>query len=89
MRMLDRRLQLLLSDDQYQKVAFHAQGERVSVAAVIRSLIDRLPSEEEQRRREQAFKDLMSAEPAPVPDDPDEIDRELEEMHLRRSLGWS
>lgn len=37
---MTRRLQLLLDEERYQRVAAHAKKQRLSVAAVIRDAID-------------------------------------------------
>lgn len=80
---MDRRLQLLLDEDRYRRVAGLAKQRGTSVAAVIREAIDRgLPSPD--RRRTAAARLLLDAEPMPVPDVPDLV-AELEELRSRRS----
>ena len=81
MRMLDRRVQILLDEARYQKVAREAERRGVSVAAVVRDAIDRLPSEAEQRRA--AIAAVLAAAPAPMPADPAELRRELDAAHDR------
>ncbi len=83
MRMaLDRRLQLLLDEERYRRVAGLAQQRGTSVAAVIREAIDRgLPSPD--RRRAAAVRAVLNADPVPVPDVP-ELVAELDELRSRR-----
>ena len=45
MCMLDHRVQILLDDARYQKVSGEAKRRGVSIAAVIRDALDRLPSD--------------------------------------------
>jgi hypothetical protein len=78
--MLERRLQILLDTERYEKVARLARTRGISVAAVIRSAIDTLPADVE--RRDAAIAAILGAEPVPVPDDPGELRAELDEAHL-------
>lgn len=78
--MLDRRLQLLLDQDRYDKVARLARARGISVGAVLRSAIDNLPTNIE--RREAAIAAILAADPVRLPDDPGELRLELEEAHL-------
>jgi len=76
--MLERRLQILLDDGRYRRVAAAARERKTSVAAVIRDAIDQaLPVDLERKRR--AAQELLAAEPIPVPDI-DELKRELDEI---------
>jgi hypothetical protein len=81
MRNLDRRVQLLLDEARYQKVAEEAERRRSSVAAVIREAIDRLPSAAEDRRA--AIAQVMAAEPMPLPGDPADLRHELDDARAR------
>jgi hypothetical protein len=81
MCMLDHRVQILLDDARYQKVAREALRRGVSIAAVIRDALDRLPADAEVRRT--AVDAILAAEPMPVPADPAELRRELETAHDR------
>ncbi len=77
---MDRRLQLLLDEERYQRVAAAARRQRVSVATVIRDAIDAsMPSEHRNRARAAAF--ILAAEPMPVPP----VDELLEELDKARS----
>lgn len=80
--MLARRLQILIDEDRYQRVAKAAGDRKVSVALVIREAIDRaLPREEERRAR--AATEVLSAPTMPVPD-PEELRQELDELRAHR-----
>ena len=79
---LDRRLQLLLDEERYARVAAIAQREHRSVASVIREAIDAHTSAT-PGRREAAWARILEAEPMPVPS-PADLHAELEEMRGRR-----
>jgi hypothetical protein len=80
---MDRRLQLLLDEERYRRVAGIAHQRGTSVAAVIREAIDRgLPSP--ARRRAAAARRILDASPMEVPDVP-ELLIELDELRNRRS----
>ena len=76
MRILDRRLQILLDDARYRRVATAARERKTSVAAIIREAIDQaLPVEHDRKRR--AADELLAAEPVPVPDTVEELKAEI------------
>ena len=79
MRRSDRRVQLLLDEARYRKVAQEARRRHVSVAAVIREAIDDLPAEPNRRRT--AIAEILAADPMPVPLDPADIRREIDAAH--------
>jgi len=79
--MLDHRLQILIDEERYDKLAREARRRGVSVAAVIRDAIDRLPMDDERRRA--ALARILAAEPMDVPLDPAEIRHELDRAHDR------
>jgi hypothetical protein len=81
MRNLERRVHLLLDEPRYRKLEVEAKMRHISIAAVIRDAIDRLPSDADRRRR--ALDAFLAAEPMPVPDDPQDLRRELDEAHDR------
>jgi hypothetical protein len=84
MHMLDRRLQILLDDARYRRVATEAEQRGVSVAAVIREAIDRaLPASAPKRTA--AARRILEAPDMPVPDDPSALRAELEELRGRRA----
>lgn len=64
---LDRRLQVLLDEDQYRRLEEHAARRGESVAALVREAIDeRFPNDRLDRRR--AGELLMEARPMAVDD---------------------
>ena len=80
---MSRRLQLLLDEERYQRVAAAAAEQRVSVATVIRDAIDAsLPASAPARRAAGAL--LLRAQPADVPE-PEELRRELDDLRARGS----
>ena len=81
MRNLERRVQLLRDAARHRKVVGDARRRRVSVAAVIRDAIDRLPATADERRA--AIAEILAAEPMPVPSDPGELRQELDGAHER------
>lgn len=82
MRMpLDRRLQILLDEERYEKVLAVATAEKRSVASVIRDAIDRaLPTSKSMRRA--AADGILAAEPVDVPSIT-QLRAELDELHGR------
>ena len=83
MHMLSRRVQLLLDEERYERLEAAAQRSGRSVAAVIRDAIDQIPSEKDWPRRREALLAILAAEPMPVPEDPADLRRELDEAHDR------
>jgi hypothetical protein len=84
MCMLERRLQILLDDARYRRVAAAARERKTSVAAVIREAIDQaLPVDLERKRA--AWAEIKKAEPMPVPETVEELKAELAELHGRRA----
>jgi hypothetical protein len=80
---LDRRLQLLLDEDRYRKVAAVAQERGTSVASVIREAIDRgVPTPDLRRARALAV--VLAAEPVAMPD-LDGLRAELDEARSRHA----
>jgi hypothetical protein len=78
---LDHRVQILLDDARYQKVAREAKRRGVSIAAVIRDALDRVPADAEMRRA--AVEAILAAESMPVPADAADLRRELDAAHDR------
>ena len=64
---LTHRLQLLLDEERYARVARAAREQGTSVAAVIRAAIDASLAPVD-RRRQAAGQAILDAEPMPVPD---------------------
>jgi len=83
MCMLDRRLQILLDEERYRRVAELARRRGVSVARVIREAIDAfLPGS--GTKRAAAGRRILDAEQMTVPDPP-ELRKELDELRGRRA----
>ena len=82
MCIFDRRLQILLDEQRYRRVAAIARERKTSIAAVIREAIDLLAPDDRAKKRA-AWKRIQAAEPMPVPD-PEELKAELEEIRTGR-----
>jgi hypothetical protein len=81
--MLTRRLQILLDERQYARLAAYAEERRLSVGAAVRDAIDRtVPSTTAER--ETAARRILAAESMPVPD-PDRLRQELDGLRSRRA----
>ena len=79
MSMLTHRLQVLISPEQHERLARAAADREVPIGVLVREAIDRaLP--DEQARRQAAWDRLMALEPIPVPDDPADLEAELDSM---------
>jgi hypothetical protein len=79
MLMLERRLQILLDDARYRRIAAAALERRTSIATVVRDAIDlALPSDIETKRA--AADAILSAEPIDLPATIEELKRELDEI---------
>ncbi|MDQ3404314.1 MAG: ribbon-helix-helix domain-containing protein [Actinomycetota bacterium] len=77
--MMEKRLQILLDQERYERVSAVARSRGVSVASVIRDAIDRgLGTTVDMRQA--AMDIIVNAEWAEVPDDPDDLVAELHEM---------
>lgn len=82
MCMLSRRLQILIDEERYDRIAEQARARGASVASLIREAVDRAfpPGDE---RRALAARRILSAEPMDVPDPP-ELKEELDDSRGRR-----
>jgi hypothetical protein len=78
---LERRVQILLDEPRYRRVASEARRRQVSVATVVRDAIDQMTSGAETRK--DAIAGILAAEPMAVPSDPAEIRRELDSARER------
>jgi len=76
---LTRRLQILLDEQRYQRVAAEAASRGVSAARVIRDAIDRGLGQTEDRRTE-ALRQILNAAPMSVPEDPADLRAELDDI---------
>lgn len=81
MRMFTHRLQLLLDEDQHRRLVAEAERRHVSVAAVIRDAIDQALPDAKLARRRALLDAIYAFEPVPMPDDPEDLRREIEELH--------
>jgi hypothetical protein len=75
----DRRLQILLDEPRYRRVATIARERKTSIAAVIREAIDLLNPDDRAKKRAAATR-ILEAPPMPVPDTPEDLKAELEEL---------
>lgn len=77
--MLTHRLHILLDEERWQRLDREAARRKVPVASVVRDAIDVAlpPADLSEKRR--AFERLLAAEPIPVPDDPADLKREIDE----------
>lgn len=80
MHMLTRRLQILLDDGRYRRLASVARRRKVSVSTVVRDAIDRDLAGPDRRRHE-AGKRILAATPMPIGD----VDEMLAELDALRS----
>jgi hypothetical protein len=79
MCMFERRLQILIDEPRYRRLAAAARERRQSVSAVIRDAIDfALPADLARKRA--AANAILAAEPMPVPDTIEELKAELDEL---------
>ncbi len=82
MSMLDRRLQVLIDAERWDRLEREAERRRVSVSTLVREAIDsRYPGSAEKRRA--ALTLLLDAEPMPVPE-PQDLRRELDQLRGQR-----
>jgi hypothetical protein len=79
MHMLDRRLQVLLDEEQYRRLKAEARRRGTSVGRLVREAIDKAFASDVARKRK-AAKAILDAEPMPVPEDPADLKRELDEI---------
>lgn len=81
--MLEKRLQVLLDERRYARLAAHAAEHNLSIGAVVREAIDRLiPATSEERSA--AARRVLAAEPMPVPAR-GELRKELDDLRARRA----
>jgi hypothetical protein len=81
MSKLNRRLQVLLDDERFDRLEREAARRGAPVASVVREAVDRLLAEETDRRA--AGDRLLAAPPMPV-DDWQVVKREIVEATARR-----
>jgi hypothetical protein len=79
MCMYERRLQILIDEPRYRRLAAAARERRQSVSSAIREAIDvAFPAGLPQKRA--AWDELKKAKPMPVPETAEELKAELEEL---------
>lgn len=79
---LTHRLQLLLDEEQYQRLAHRASGEGRSVGSLVREAIDLAWTQPDAQRRIAADR-ILAAPPLPV-SDPGELKAELDVIRSGR-----
>jgi hypothetical protein len=79
---LDRRLQLLIDEGRYRRLAARARERETSVAAVIRDAIDAVLPEDLEGKRA-AWKRIEEAPPLDLPATVEELKQEIEDAHAR------
>ena len=80
--MLTRRLQILLDEERYERLARRAAEQETSIAALVRRAVDAtFPPAADHRPA--AARDILQADPMPVPDVA-ELVAELEQLRSRR-----
>jgi hypothetical protein len=67
MSMLDRRLQVLIDEERWSRLEGEARRRKVSVAVLVREMIDERYSGDSEARRA-ALQAVLDAEPMEVPD---------------------
>jgi len=82
MSMLSHRLQVLIEPAQHERLRREAKRRGTTVGAVVREAIDTAVPDDADRRRA-ALDRLLSLRPIPVPDDPAELEREIQTMYGR------
>lgn len=76
---LNRRVHVLLDDDRLERLRRCAEATGSSVGAVVRQAIDHELARDDRAQALAALESFLAAPPLPV-GEPDELDRELEEM---------
>jgi hypothetical protein len=78
--MFEKRLQILIDEPRYRRLAAAARERRQSVSSVIREAIDvALPADLAEKQA--AADAILAAEPMPVPDTIEELKAELEGLY--------
>lgn len=82
MHMLSRRLQVLLDDERYERLARRAAERGTSIGMLVRDAIDATyPTVDPEKRA--AADAILAAEPMPVPVDPADLKREIAETRSK------
>jgi len=81
--MLEKRLQILIDERRWARLAAYADERKLSVGAVVREALDRtIPAAKDERRR--AARAILQAAPMDAPR-PSALRKELETLHGRRA----
>lgn len=82
MHMLNRRLQILLDDQRYDRLARRAAETGTSIGTLVRDAIDaEYPAVDPEKQA--AFEAIRDAEPMVVPIDPADLKREILETRSK------
>lgn len=82
MCMFERRLQILIDEPRFRRLATAARERRQSVSATIRDAIDiAFPADLAKKRA--AADAILNAEPIPVPETVEELEAEIRELYGR------
>lgn len=80
--MLTRRLQILVDELDYQQLAKEAERRHTSVASVVRDAIKQALPEYRMARRRAAMEAILAFDdPIQLPEDPEDLRREIESMY--------
>jgi hypothetical protein len=82
---LTHRLQVLLDEDQYARLATQARVENRSIGSLIRQAVDQVWSTPDEQKVA-LLEAILAEQPMPVPD-PDELSHELDSIRGERFLG--
>lgn len=74
--MAERRIEIVLNEDRYQKLLQTAEQRHLPLSAVIDDAIDQLEMNADARRN--ALEAILNAPTMPVPTDPAELRREID-----------
>jgi len=78
--MFEKRLQILIDEPRYRRLAAAARERRQSVSSVIREAID-VAFPADLAEKQAAADAILAAEPMPVPDTIEELKAELEGLY--------
>jgi hypothetical protein len=81
--MLSHRLQVLVDPRQYELLRQEAARRETTIGALVRTAIDQTILRPDTERKREAYERLMSMRPIPVPEDPADLEREVEELYGR------
>ena len=82
---LTHRLQVLLDEEQYARLATQAKSENRSIGSLIRQAVDQVWTTPDEQKVA-LLEAILAEQPMPVPD-PEELSRELDSIRGERFLG--